>query len=152
MPQYGFNYTGYSPTPTYPNYPAYNNGYNTQSYNPPVFYPLTYTNGLIGAKAFYMQQPNSTVYLLDSDTNNTLFVKTADAQGKCSLNAYRLTKIPLDQTNTPVEEPKVVYATKADVDDLKKLLNDGLTNVLLTLKGVPNESSTNTNTNDVSGK
>lgn len=150
MPQYGFNnYTGYSPT--YPSYPTYNTGYNTQSYNPPVFYPLTYTNGLIGAKAFYMQQPNSTVYLLDSDTNNTLFVKTADAQGKCSLNAYRLTQIPLEQSNVPVKDSET-YATKADIADLKILLNNSLANIMLTLKGASNESSSTNNTNDVSGQ
>ena len=150
MPQYGFNnYAGYSPT--YPSYPTYNTGYNTQSYNPPVFYPLTYTNGLIGAKAFYMQQPNSTVYLLDSDTNNTLFVKTADAQGKCSLNAYRLTQVPLEQANVPVKESET-YATKADIADLKILLNNSLANIMLTLKGASNESSSTDNTNDVSGQ
>lgn len=148
MPNYGYNYPGYNPNPTYT---TVNPGYaSQQSYSPPAIYPLTYTNGLIGAKAFFMQQPNSTVYLLDSETNNTLFVKTSDYQGKCSLDAYRLTKIPLDQANTQTNVTE--YATKSDVEDLKKMLNDGLANVLSTLKGVPNESNANVNSNDVSGQ
>ena len=147
MPNYGYNnYPGYS------QYPNYNNGYANPQYTAPVVYPLTYTNGLIGAKAFYMQQPNSTVYLLDSESNNTLYVKTSDAQGRCSLDAYRLTKISLDQASLPANDTNVVYATKADVEEVKRLINDGLANVLLTLKGASNESSTITNANDVSGK
>ena len=36
--------------------------YNQQPVQQQVVYPLTYTNGIIGAKAFFMAQPNSMVY------------------------------------------------------------------------------------------
>ena len=38
------------------------------------FIPLTFTNGLIGAKAYIMMQPNSVVYLQDSESDK-LFIK-----------------------------------------------------------------------------
>ena len=121
---YGQNQYGYSPYNTY--------GAQTvqQQYQPPVVYPLTYTNGVIGAKAFPMQQPNSTVYLLDSDTNNVIYEKKADAQGRCTLKAYSLTEISLDNT-TNQNNVKETFATKTDIEkisesivELKQLIED----------------------------
>ena len=80
-----------------------------------VVYPLTFTNGVIGAKAFFMNQPNSIIYLMDSDTNNILYEKKADQQGRCSLKAFQLKEIPLEQVGT--EQPKIEYATKSDIED-----------------------------------
>ena len=54
-------------------------------------------------------------------------------------------------SNVPVKESET-YATKADIADLKVLLNNSLANIMLTLKGVSNESSSTDNTNDVSGQ
>lgn len=125
---YGQNQYGYSPYNTY--------GAQTvqQQYQPPVVYPLTYTNGVIGAKAFPMQQPNSTVYLLDSDTNNVIYEKKADAQGRCTLKAYSLTEISLDNT-TNQNNVKETFATKTDIEkisesivELKQLI-EGMKNV-----------------------
>ena len=102
-----------------------------------VVYPLTYTNGVIGAKAFFMNQPNSLVYLLDSDTNNILYEKRADQNGRTFLKAYQLNEIPIDQVGA--EQPKIEYATKTDIERLEHLLNNSLSNILITLKGGKND-------------
>ena len=130
----------------YPNYYSnnqYANNYNNQFYNQqvqqpiqPVVYPLTFTNGVIGAKAFFMAQPNSIVYLLDSDTNNVLYEKRADQQGRCSLKAYQLKEIPIEQVGN---ESSVEYATKGDIERLEQTMNNSLSNILITLKGGKND-------------
>lgn len=101
-----------------------------------VVYPLTFTNGVIGAKAFFMAQPNSIVYLLDSDTNNVLYEKRADQQGRCSLKAYQLKEIPIEQVGN---EASVEYATKGDIERLEQTMTNSLTNIILTLKGGKND-------------
>lgn len=98
----------------------------------PIYYPLTYTNGVVGAKAFFMN-PNSIVYLIDSDSNNTLFIKKSDHQGRCSLQAFNLSEIPLEQVGLPTQQ--VNYATKQDIERLEKILNDSLENLMINLKG-----------------
>ena len=108
-----------------------------QSYYPqqpqPIYHPLTYTNGVVGAKAFFMN-PNSIVYLIDSDTNNVLYEKRADAQGRCTLKAFSLSEIPLEQVGMSFEKVNN-YATKQDIERLEKILNDNLANLMINLKG-----------------
>ena len=113
--------------------PYYNNYYNQQPMQQPVVYPLTFTNGVIGAKAFFMQQPNSIVYLLDSDTNNVLYEKKADHQGRCTLRAFQLKEIPVDQVGN---QTQVEYATKSDIESI---VNNSIANLLTTLKGAKND-------------
>ena len=125
--------------------PYYYNGYqqpqqqyyNQQPMQQPVVYPLTYTNGVIGAKAFFMSQPNSLVYLLDSDTNNILYEKRADNSGRTFLKAYQLKEIPIEQVGTNIDE-KIEYATKTDIERLENVLNTSLSNLITTLQGVKN--------------
>lgn len=146
MPNFGYDYLngGYMPKQTY--------GYGTNMYSPPMqqpqmYLPLTYTNGIIGAKAFAMAQPNSTVYLLDSEANDILYVKSADSQFRCTLDAYRLVKLPLDQVNQPQE--KIEYATKSDIQDIKVMI----ANMFNELKGgTPNESNANVTSNNANGQ
>lgn len=111
--------------------------YYNQQPQQQVVYPLTYTNGVIGAKAFFMNQPNSLVYLLDSDTNNILYEKRADQNGRTFLKAYQLNEISIDQVGT--EQPKIDYATKTDIERLEQILNNSLSNILITLKGDKND-------------
>lgn len=111
--------------------------YNQQPQMQPVVYPLTFTNGIIGAKAFFMNQPNSMVYLLDSDTNNILYEKKADASGRTTLKAFQLKEIPLEQVGA--EQPKIEYATKGDIERLEQTMHNSLSNILITLKGGKND-------------
>lgn len=130
------------------NYNPYYYGYHQpqqQYYNQPiqqpqqqVVHPLTYTNGIIGAKAFFMHQPNSVVYLLDSDTNNILYEKRADQSGRTTLKAYQLKEIAVDQVGVAVDT-QTEYATKGDIERLEQILNNSLSNILITLKGGKND-------------
>ena len=93
------------------------------------YLPLTFTSGLVGAKAFIVA-PNQTVYLKDSDDNsNLLFEKSADYNGKYTLKAYRMTEINIEDIGKKVEEQKSdkpEYATKQDLNDLKSFFENGI--------------------------
>ena len=109
-----YNYGYSNPYMTQPNY------YQQPTMQQPVaqqnFIPLTFTNGLIGAKAYIMMQPNSIVYLQDSESDK-LFIKKSDAQGRCTLETYRLVREQTDE-NGNVVPSQTIFATK---DDLKAL-------------------------------
>lgn len=79
------------------------------------YLPLTFVNGIEGAKAFIVH-PNQVFYLKDSDSN-LLFEKKADAQGKYTIIAYELKEVDY---NKPAQstQPTSNYAT---IDDLAKL-------------------------------
>ena len=97
-----------------------NNNYNQQQQPQIPFMPLTFTSGLVGAKA-YIVAPNNTVYLKDSDTNsNLLFEKSADSYGRYTLKAFELKEVPIDSIGKekPVEN-KIDYVTKEEFIDLK---------------------------------
>lgn len=144
MPNYN-NMYGYPYGNVYQPY-GVNNGYQN-NYNQPQQYqqsqmqqtpqpqtsylPLTFTSGLVGAKAFIVS-PNQTVFLKDSDEgSNLLFEKSADAYGKYTLKAYNLTEVKLDDIGKPVSFPKnndsitkndlQSFATKNDLNDLKTI-------------------------------
>ena len=92
----------------------YNNPYNGYQYNnymnqyqqpmqPQMqqqtnYLPLTFINGIEGAKAFIVA-PNQTVYLKDSDSN-ILYEKKADAQVRYTLTAFELNKFENNTTPT----------------------------------------------------
>ena len=84
----------------YNQYPYQQNNYYQQQ---TTYLPLTFVNGIEGAKAFIVGA-NQTVYLKDSDSN-MLYEKRADAQGRYSIVAYELKQIDLTQ---PKLEPSYV--------------------------------------------
>lgn len=93
-------------------------GYNSNYYNPTSqqhasYIPLTFVNGIEGAKA-YIVSPNSTIYLRDSDSDK-IFIKSSDAQGRLMMKTYRLVEI---NDNEPKQQTQdfTSFATK---DDLK---------------------------------
>lgn len=84
------------------NYNNYNNPYNQypytnmpyqQQYQQTTYLPLTFVNGIEGAKAFIVGA-NQTVYLKDSDSD-MLYEKHADSQGRYSIKAYKLQEAEL---------------------------------------------------------
>lgn len=76
--------------------PSYQQPMQVQQQAPQTNYmPLTFVNGIEGAKAFIVPA-NSVVYLKDSDST-ILFEKKADQQGKYSLIAYNL--VPIKDIN-----------------------------------------------------
>ena len=115
------------------NYNNYNNPYNPYNQYPYAVYPqqpqpqqqtnylpLTFVNGIEGAKAFIVGA-NQTVYLKDSDSN-ILFEKKADNQGKYSITAYELKQIDINnigKTKTPENE----FVKISDLNALETLFD-----------------------------
>ena len=118
----------------YQQYPYTGNNQNYQQMQTPNYYqqqpiqqtqpvqtnylPLTFVNGIEGAKA-YIVGARQTIYLKDSDSN-LLFEKKADDQGQCTLIAYELKHIDLN--NIGKEQPVVKvqnenYLTKEDIKE-----------------------------------
>ena len=85
---YNYNYNQYAQYPY--NYTQYQQPQPQMQMQQPQtqYIPLTFVSGIEGAKAFIVA-PNQTVYLRDSDTE-TLFIKTADAQGRYTLKTYNI--------------------------------------------------------------
>ena len=93
------------------------NQYGQYPYQPMQQYiPLTFVSGIEGAKA-YIVAPNQTVYLRDSDSD-TIFIKTADAQGRYTLNTYTLVPVT-DANKAPVYAS--VESLKVLEDKINKL-------------------------------
>lgn len=102
---------------------AYNNQFpiNYQPYYPQIQQQqnsIIWVQGEAGAKS-YLVAPNTSIALWDSETQ-TVYLKSADASGMPSMKI-------LDYTIRDSEKPAVEqinYATKEDLDSLKKELND----------------------------
>ena len=101
----------------YNQYPYTNNVYQPQYQQPQqtTYLPLTFVNGIEGAKAFIVGA-NQTVYLKDSDSN-ILYEKRADQQGRYTLTAYEMNKIDMNNT-VPVK-----YAQICDLNALNEKVN-----------------------------
>lgn len=89
------------------------------SYNPGIIYPslnsqnaITWVQGRDGAKAFQLP-PGASVVLMDSETDDTFYIKTTDNIGMATLRTFKYSEIK--------EEPKAhEYMTKQEVMDLLK--------------------------------
>lgn len=102
---YGYNSNYYNPTPNAP----------TQSQQQASYIPLTFVNGIEGAKA-YIVSPNSTIYLRDSDSDK-IFIKSSDAQGRLMMKAYHLVEMNDDEPKQSIADLSS-FATK---DELKEI-------------------------------
>lgn len=87
-----------------------NNYYNNPYYNQTGFYnqfqqpmqqpvaPMTYVNGLEGAKSYWMAV-NSVAYLRDNNDDSILYEKRTDGLGKYQMRAYKLTELQVENNN-----------------------------------------------------
>ena len=133
---YGNNYVAPQPTQQVPYQQQPNN--NVYSQQQPIqqnYLPLTFVNGIEGAKAFIVN-PNQVVYLKDSDSD-ILFEKKADNQGKYTLSAYKLTQVDINnigKDNANTQSIKVDdFLTKNDIKDF--ITNSELENFSKTIEG-----------------
>ena len=131
--QYNYNQNGYGGyQQQMPQYPQ-TNYQQMQSYQPyqaqpqqqMIYHPLTFVNGIEGAKAFIVN-PNQTIYLKDSDSD-MLYVKTADAQGRCELKSFVLSTTESNNNQKPITP--INYVTKEDLvalkDEIIKVIKGG---------------------------
>lgn len=173
MPNYNNLYGNYPYGNIYQPYGVNNNGYQQNNYNQPQmqqtpqpqtsYLPLTFTSGLVGAKAFIVA-PNQTVFLKDSEEgSDLLFEKSADSYGKYTLKAYKLNEIKIDdigkninensKTETITKKDLQEFATKGDLDSLKSIFENKM-NDLSTLiqKGSKKPNLSNQKESDVNDK
>ena len=120
-----YNNPYYNPYQQYPYTQGNNNMQYQQAYQQPQvqmqqqqtnYLPLTFVNGIEGAKAFIVN-PNQVIYLKDSDSN-LLFEKKADSQGKYTITAFELKQVDYSR---PVQKPVETPVNYATIDDLTKL-------------------------------
>lgn len=119
----------------YYNQNPYGNYYGQPMYQQPVqqqtqtIVPMTYVNGLEGAKAFWMGT-NSIAYLRDNNDDTILYEKKTDAVGKYYIKGYKLTEMELDNNggfkvqnsqegiNTLVSKIDAIYAILASKNEV----------------------------------
>lgn len=113
----------------------YNNGYPAsyqQFYPQPVIQQSTPQNQQTGlnwiqgeqsAKS-YLVAPNSSVVLFDSESQ-TIYIKSADASGMPSMKILDYTIRDVNKAvPAPITDDSAVYATKADIDDLRNKIKE----------------------------
>ena len=163
MPNYNYNdfynpyrnnfYNGYtSQMPQYPQMPIQQmpqvqQQNVAQSNQQTIYMPLAFVNGIEGAKS-QIVNPNTTVYLRDSDSN-LFFEKTSDEKGKCTIVAYKLEKIDLNnysETNSNTTN-KVEYVTKSDLASVESVLQEKIDKLSMELKNEPREFRNNARDN-----
>lgn len=122
----GANYNNFNqPNYVQPQVPQnnFNNQFQNQFQNvaPQTNYlPLTFVNGIEGAKAFIVQ-PNQTIYLKDSDSN-LLFEKRADSQGKYTLNAFEMKDVQINDLGKKIEPKAILTDNLAEKKELENYL------------------------------
>lgn len=124
---YNYNYNQYGQYPY--NYTQYQQPQPQMQMQQPQtqYIPLTFVSGIEGAKAFIVA-PNQTVYLRDSDTE-TLFIKTADNQGRYTLKTYNLTP-----TDGAVKQNNVEFVTTSELNALKHDFEERMNKMSLELE------------------
>lgn len=78
-----------------------------------TYHPLTFVSGLVGAQAFIVS-PGQTVYLMDIQ-DKMLYIKTADTQGRYSLQSFSL----VDNTI----KPNADYVSAKDLEGVNARLS-----------------------------
>lgn len=80
-----------------------------------------YVNGVEGAKAFLISQPNTTTVLFDSDSAD-FFIKSTNMQGQATLKRFEYKEKPLnDNDNTKQNQPINMddYVSKKEFEAFK---------------------------------
>lgn len=130
-----YNYNNNFP---YFNNMGYNQNYNTGYQNQQIsnFIPMTFVNGIEGAKAHIMTQLNSTIYLKDSDSD-LMFVKSCDNEGKCSIKTYKMKEVVEATSIKDIKENE--YITKEEFNSFKS----DMEKLIESIRGGNNEPTSN---------
>lgn len=116
------------------------NMYAPQQQTMPIQSNIEYVNGIEGAKAF-MLPPNAKKLLLDSD-NQYFYIKTTDNQGKPTVEHFKYVSVNDEQqTDKPQDEPKPLYATLQQYQDLMDMV-DAMKQEIENLKSVKQKKVT----------
>lgn len=152
-------YQQYPYTQQYQQQPSYYNQQQMQQSQPQQqtnYLPLTFVNGIEGAKAFIVGA-RQVVYLKDSDSN-ILYEKKADEQGKYTLTAYELKQVDInnigkDTNANPISTDRFImkddikdFVTKNDLNALETIFESKLDKISsriekLARNGINNKSN-----------
>lgn len=152
-------YQQYQYTQQYQQQPSYYNQQQMQQSQPQQqtnYLPLTFVNGIEGAKAFIVGA-RQVVYLKDSDSN-ILYEKKADEQGKYTLTAYELKQVDInnigkDTNANPISTDRFImkddikdFVTKNDLNALETIFESKLDKISsriekLARNGINNKSN-----------
>lgn len=107
-------------------YPQYQQPQYTQN-------NLIWVQGEAGAKSYHVA-PNTTIPLWDSE-KQTIYLKSADASGMPSMKVLDYEIRERETSQKPLAEPVVDYATKEDLETVKKEIRDELSKIMKKEKG-----------------
>lgn len=115
------------------------NQFSYQQYNPyqqrqSQVNGINWVQGIEGAKAFQLM-PNSNVILMDSENDNTFYIKISDNIGMCSLRVFTFTEV-----SAPTTKDMSQYITR---DELNDILNNRLRGNNNVKQSVQSTNSTN---------
>lgn len=119
---YGYNYYQ----------PQFQQPVQQQQMQQPNIIPMTYVNGLEGAKSYWMGT-NSIAYLRDNNDDSVLYEKKTDAVGKYYIKGFKLTEMELDNNGG--------FKTQNHNDNIKTL--ETKIDAIYTILASKNEVSSN---------
>lgn len=95
----------------------YNNPFMPQNYQSPYQQPqpqsiqqnngINWVQGIEGAKAFQLN-PNSNIILMDSELENTFYIKSSDNVGMCKLRVFKYTEVNPEEPKMNIDLSKYV--------------------------------------------
>lgn len=94
---------------------------------------LIWVQGEAGAKSYHVA-PNTTIPLWDSE-NQTIYLKSADSSGMPSLKILDYTIREREVAQKPITVEQEDYATKADLEAVKKEIRDEIAKITKKEKG-----------------
>lgn len=85
---------------------------------------ITWVQGIEGAKA-YQLFPNSNALLMDSETNDTFYIKTSDNIGMCNLRKFKYSEV-MDEPKQNADMSQ--YVTRSELEELINSMLGGKSN------------------------
>ena len=110
----------------YPNYPGYPFWNNNPSQNVQTSKnSINWVQGIEGAKAFTLM-PKENVILMDSEVNDTFYIKICDDIGRCTLRVFKYH----EEVEAPAPAPADLseYVKKTELEALLNEMLGGATN------------------------
>lgn len=110
----------------YPNYPGYLFWNNNPSQNVQMSKnSINWVQGIEGAKAFTLM-PKENVILMDSEVNDTFYIKICDDIGRCTLRVFKYQELIEGPAAVPTDLSE--YVKKSELQALLNEMLGGSTN------------------------
>lgn len=110
---------------SFPNYPYMNMNPNPYGNVRTSTNSINWVQGIEGAKAFTLM-PKENVILMDSESNDTFFIKICDDIGRCTLRKFKYQEETTE--SQPVTQDLSEYVKKSELQDLLNEMLGGKAN------------------------